>query len=116
MDKCERCGCEGNDRRTLFMRCMYDMAELKIPFKEIRLETKSLDKGDGEERAPLWEGGPTIRHTKWKKETIFESPINYGFYTIATEALEEVKDRSHDDWIVDLATESLDKIRDKKDG
>lgn len=31
-EKCQRCGEEGEDRRTLFMECFYEMSELKIPF------------------------------------------------------------------------------------
>lgn len=31
-DKCARCGEVGDDRRTLWMACLYDMLELKLPF------------------------------------------------------------------------------------
>ena len=36
-DKCERCGNMGQDRRTLWMACFYQMNELSIPFKQIQL-------------------------------------------------------------------------------
>lgn len=29
---CQRCGENGNDRRTLYMNCFYDMDELGLPF------------------------------------------------------------------------------------
>jgi len=36
---CQRCKEEGDDRRTLWMACFYDMDELKIPFdKEAMLD------------------------------------------------------------------------------
>ena len=33
-EKCDRCGCVGEDRRTLWHACFYAMEELKIPFEE----------------------------------------------------------------------------------
>ncbi len=39
-ETCVRCKEEGEDRRTLYMSCFYDMSELNIPFeKEIFYET-----------------------------------------------------------------------------
>lgn len=32
-EKCQRCGEEGEDRRTLVMACFYKMSELGLPFK-----------------------------------------------------------------------------------
>ena len=33
---CERCGCEGQDRRTIQMfACFYALEELPIPFKRV---------------------------------------------------------------------------------
>lgn len=34
---CQRCGLHGQDRRTLFMACLYDMSELGIPLKSMSL-------------------------------------------------------------------------------
>ncbi len=31
-EKCVRCGDVGYDRRTLSMRCLYEMKELNVPF------------------------------------------------------------------------------------
>lgn len=39
-EKCMRCGDEGEDRRTLWMACFYEMMELGIPFeKDFMYET-----------------------------------------------------------------------------
>ena len=35
-EKCQRCGEDGDDRRTLWMACLYQMDELDLPFKEVR--------------------------------------------------------------------------------
>ncbi|MBE3120164.1 MAG: hypothetical protein IMZ50_15600 [Candidatus Atribacteria bacterium] len=34
MEQCQRCGEIGDDRRTLWMACFYQMQELGLPFKE----------------------------------------------------------------------------------
>jgi hypothetical protein len=33
--KCDRCGVIGQDRRTLYMACLYEMSELGVPFKPV---------------------------------------------------------------------------------
>lgn len=38
MEKCQRCGEEGEDRRTLWMACFYRMGELKLPFGEVSIK------------------------------------------------------------------------------
>jgi hypothetical protein len=38
-DKCQCCGEEGTDRRTLWMACLYEMSELNVPFKSITIDT-----------------------------------------------------------------------------
>lgn len=35
-EKCQRCGDEEEDRRTLWMACFYAMEELEIPFEKIK--------------------------------------------------------------------------------
>ena len=43
-EKCERCGEYGEDRRTLWMACFYDMMELGIPLnQQILLDAKPED-------------------------------------------------------------------------
>lgn len=37
---CKRCGEEGDDRRTLWMACFYDMGELEMPFDQMELIAK----------------------------------------------------------------------------
>lgn len=34
MEKCQRCGEDGEDRRTLWMACFYEMIELGLPFEK----------------------------------------------------------------------------------
>jgi DNA replicative helicase MCM subunit Mcm2 (Cdc46/Mcm family) len=44
---CQRCGESGEDRRTLFHACFYEMAELKLPFKKevlFHAELENLEK------------------------------------------------------------------------
>jgi hypothetical protein len=41
-DECVRCKEIGEDRRTLFMKCLYDMDELKVPFE--KFNTQELGK------------------------------------------------------------------------
>ena len=45
-EKCDRCGSIGEDRRTLWMACFYDMSELDVPFKEEELQQTYMD-GEG---------------------------------------------------------------------
>jgi hypothetical protein len=37
LERCERCGTVGQDRRTLWMACFYAMDELGIPFTQVGL-------------------------------------------------------------------------------
>lgn len=36
-EKCQRCGEVGEDRRTLWMACLYDMQELPMPLEEVAI-------------------------------------------------------------------------------
>jgi len=36
-EKCQRCGEVGEDRRTLWMACMYQMEELGLPLVQVQL-------------------------------------------------------------------------------
>jgi len=51
-DKCQRCGERGEDRRTLYMACLYAMHELGLPFKQLAIQ------------------GEVLRHTGSKKKNI----------------------------------------------
>lgn len=44
-EKCQRCEKVGEDRRTLWMACFYQMNELGLPFEEIKM----TGTGDGHE-------------------------------------------------------------------
>lgn len=37
-EKCQKCGEEGEDRRTLWMACFYEMNELGLPFELVKTE------------------------------------------------------------------------------
>jgi hypothetical protein len=37
-EKCMRCGEVDYDRRTLWMACFYDMAELDVPFEQVAVK------------------------------------------------------------------------------
>ncbi len=37
-EPCDRCGEDGEDRRTLWMACLYQMGELGVPFEEMEIE------------------------------------------------------------------------------
>lgn len=37
-EKCQRCSEAGEDRRTLWMACFYDMSELAVPFDMVALQ------------------------------------------------------------------------------
>ncbi|MDE2095773.1 MAG: hypothetical protein KGL39_00830 [Patescibacteria group bacterium] len=74
-EKCERCGSLGEDRRTLWMACFYQMKELNIPFTEVQIHGQLCQK-TGERELP------TI-HTSIP---IYEEPTgenhNYSFYKL----------------------------------
>ena len=36
-ERCQKCGEAGEDRRTLWMACLYEMGELGLPFGQIKL-------------------------------------------------------------------------------
>ena len=43
-ENCERCGQEGEDRRTIWMACLYDMNELEIPLAELAIQGVYCDR------------------------------------------------------------------------
>jgi hypothetical protein len=45
-EKCARCGLEGQDRRTLWMACFYEMRELGIPFDQVAVSVEP-PRGEG---------------------------------------------------------------------
>ena len=40
-EKCDRCGTIGQDRRTLFMACLYEMRELGVPFRPLAIHGRA---------------------------------------------------------------------------
>jgi hypothetical protein len=45
METCQRCGEDGQDRRTLEMGCWYDMSELDVPFEPTAIKGKHMKLG-----------------------------------------------------------------------
>lgn len=43
LEACQRCGEKGDDRRTLYHSCWYDMSELQLPFKRIDMRITGMD-------------------------------------------------------------------------
>lgn len=50
-DLCQRCGDRGEDRRTIWMSCFYDMNELGLPLDEVQI-TGVYGKKTGERVVP----------------------------------------------------------------
>lgn len=65
-EKCARCGEVGEDRRTLFMACFYEMSELKVPFERLVIHGQPL-KQIGTEPDTLYGGDRT--------RPVFEAPV-----------------------------------------
>lgn len=63
-EKCARCGAVGQDRRTLFMACFYEMLELGVPFEKLGLRGSLTEKVTGQERHP-WGQTDTFSQT-WR--------------------------------------------------
>lgn len=79
-EKCVRCGEVGEDRRTLWMACFYEMAELGLPFDEVRVRGTTHEL-DHVERKPLFEGGPSFRTPVYREEP--DGPArDHHFYTL----------------------------------
>lgn len=61
MELCQRCGDEGQDRRTLFMSCFYEMTELDgVPFTDVQITGLFTDQAIITQK-PLFKDGPTMR-------------------------------------------------------
>ncbi len=63
-EKCAKCGAVGTDRRTLWMACFYEMAELGVPFEKLALRGSLLEKVIGREKHP-WGTTDTFSNT-WR--------------------------------------------------
>lgn len=74
-EKCDRCGCVGEDRRTLWMACFYAMNELNIPFNQASIHGVVCKK-TGEKKLECFDINTPV----------FEEPqgeaSHYGFYIL----------------------------------
>lgn len=72
---CQRCGEEGEDRRTLWMACFYAMSELNVPFEQAAI----LGKWCGKKGDRTLEGlGLTV--PEWAEPTGEER--HHSFFTL----------------------------------
>ncbi len=79
-EKCARCGCVGEDRRTLWMACFYAMHELKVPFEEAQIKGTFAEK-IGEEPIPGYFGS-VVGITAPKYAPHEGEPRDFPFYTL----------------------------------
>ena len=76
MEKCQRCGEEGEDRRTLWHDCMYAMNELNVPFNQLAIDGVCLERTGTEvttfgHKLPVWEDPEKVRETKKNQKHSF---------------------------------------------
>lgn len=80
-DKCVRCGEVGEDRRTLWMACLYDMAELKVPFEQVMIKgTRHEMTGTKELR--FSDVGPAHTVPVFSETPTYGTPNNYPMFTL----------------------------------
>lgn len=92
-EKCERCGEAGDDRRTLWMSCLYDMSELGIPLKQRSIRgTVHAYEGERYLIEPA-EGRPGIAVPSFADEPMGE-PVALSTFTI------RVCKRCRADWML----------------
>lgn len=77
-EKCDRCGAVGQDRRTLFMACLYEMGGLGIPFTPVGFHATPL-KHVGPD--PQF-GFPRFEDQNGWPGTADEVPRKLSFYTL----------------------------------
>ena len=78
-EKCQRCGEKGEDRRTLWMACFYEMGELELPFEQVAVEGRFM-KQTGEE---IWHFGPhEMKVPQFEAVNPEQEPHKYKFFTL----------------------------------
>lgn len=89
MEKCVRCGETDQDRRTLWMACMYAMDETGLPFKQLAIHGRVLGHL-GKETLP----GLQIEIDKFEEPDSDAKGRRHPFYTL------RVCKRCRADWMV----------------
>lgn len=80
-EKCVRCGEVGEDRRTLWMACFYDMSELKVPFEQVMIRgTRHEMTGTKELR--FSDVGPAHTIPVFDETPKYAKPNDYGMFTL----------------------------------
>lgn len=104
MEKCQRCGEEGEDRRTLWMACMYEMAEIGIPLERRAIRGVPLEYSHAE---PI--GSFNIMAHKFK-EIPDAKEYEQRFFTM------RVCKRCRADWMLAIQCWFRDKPEPEDDG
>lgn len=82
METCQRCGEEGQDRRTLWMACFYNMDELGMPTKlEVLLDADASECTPAKEPGKITVGGQSINLSSGTVRCSGELTPR-GFYTL----------------------------------
>ena len=76
-EECARCKRVGQDRRTLWMACMYSMEELSVPFEPCAINGQYLKK-TGSKYLPAWDQYVPIYENPDDKG----EPYRHQFYTL----------------------------------
>ena len=79
---CDRCGNPGQDRRTIIlMACFYALNELPIPFGQLAIKGKALQKIKDVD-FQLFKDGPTIRTAEFEEPTEDQKEHQWRFHTL----------------------------------
>lgn len=77
MEKCDKCGKTGEDRRTLWMACFYAMDELPVPFKQVAIRGVHQDHISDEEssffkgiKRPIFKDTPECEERQYRFYTL----------------------------------------------
>lgn len=95
-EKCDRCCEVGEDRRTLWMSCLYAMEELGIPFEQSKVMGKAYPKVGEEELKFLGRSNDDPRFPKIMAPKYADTPsgeVERSFYTL------RVCKRCRSDWM-----------------
>lgn len=94
-ETCQRCGDHGEDRRTLWMSCLYQMDELGLPFDQtlVRGETFAYE-GSEEKRFNNDPAFPPIKFSRYSVEAT--GTVDRAFYNL------RVCKRCRADWMAQI--------------
>lgn len=90
-EPCARCGALGDDRRTLWMACLYRMSELGVPFEEFAIHGVILTKcgRDPTWGSPLFEDPPSRLEDKAQSRPFYTLTVCKGCRGAWLDAIQE---------------------------